>query len=290
MFERTTPVAWPSTPASPRDLPSTARYRCVKQLASGEASSMYVAVARDAPSLGFLVHRVHEPRLRADALAAAEAGGHVVHRNVLPLVEVDDTGADLLLVRAAMSGTPVDALARDRVPLAIAVHIVLDALEGLAAVHAAGCVHGHLNPHNVIVGEDGVTRLAELGILERLCPCDERHGYTAPEALESGKRDASSDTYALAVVLWEMLAGRRLFAADGALASLRLAAAAHVPTLIGVNRSVPAPFDALIKRALARSPRDRFESAVGFAEALARLARFELATRAEVVVWLHRRS
>jgi eukaryotic-like serine/threonine-protein kinase len=295
MFEQTTTVAGPSILPSAQDAPSLARYRIVKPLAAGLDASVFAAVARTASALSFFVHRVHpalavDPRIRRNILEHAEAGLHVEHPNVVPIADVDEVDGELLIVTPDTGGTLLADLVRERIPFSIAMRLTLDALHGLTAVHEAGYVHGHLRPQNVIVGTDGVARIAELGIAERLCPTMGRYGYTAPEALESRSWRPSADTYALGVVLWEMLAGRRLFAADGELASLRLAAAAHVPTLIGVNRSIPVAFDCLLKRALARSVKDRFDGARGFADALAHWGCLDIATRAEVAIWLERRK
>jgi eukaryotic-like serine/threonine-protein kinase len=295
MFEQTTTVAALSILPSAQDVPSLARYRIVRPVVAGLDASVFAAVAREASALSFYVHHVSsalaaDPRIRRNILEHAEAGLGVEHPNVVPIVDIDETGGELLIVTRNTEGTSIADLALDRIPLSIAMRLALDALHGLTAIHEAGFTHGHLRPQNLVVGPDGFARIAELGIAERLCPTTGRYGYTAPEAIESRRWSPSADTYALSVVLWEMLAGRRLFAADGELASLRLAAAAHVPTLIGVNRSVPSGFDRLMKRALARSVRDRFDGARAFADALAHWGCLDIATRAEVVVWLECRK
>ncbi len=163
-----------------------------------------------------------------------------------------------------------------------------DALDGLAAVHAAGIVHRDLKPGNLFLARDGrrtVVKLLDFGLSravaetaatgEALPSLTQTHQfigtpyYASPEQVRSAKRiDARSDLFSMGVILYEGLAGRRPF--DGPSASAVIAAVvADDPTPIASLRpDLPAALPAVVHRALARDPSARFDDARAMRAAL----------------------
>ena len=169
------------------------------------------------------------------------------------------------------------------------VRIVLDACAGLQVAHELedeqgqplGIVHRDVSPHNVLVGVDGLARLSDFGIAKETSkPGSTTTGslkgklaYMAPEYIGGNEIDARADVFALGVVLWETLAGKKLFRGSNDLETLQRVANAEVPSLAGVVPAVGKTFDDLLQVALARDPRDRFSSARAFGNALETEAR-----------------
>jgi serine/threonine-protein kinase len=155
--------------------------------------------------------------------------------------------------------------------------IMAAALHGLHAAHTASdqqgqplhIVHRDVSPQNIIVGSDGVTRVFDFGIAKargRLQTTMEgqikgKLAYMAPEQLSGAPVDPRTDVYAAAVVMWELLAGQRLFQADyeARLMAVVLEGAKEPPSRH--NPSVPAVLDQIVMRALALAPDQRFASA-----------------------------
>jgi tetratricopeptide (TPR) repeat protein len=89
-------------------------------------------------------------------------------------------------------------------------------------------------------------------------------GYLSPEQARGERAGAASDRYALAIVAWELLAGRRPFQADSPTAEAAAHVTAPIPSLHEANRAVPATVDPVFRRALAKTPRDRYATAAEF--------------------------
>ena len=115
----------------------------------------------------------------------------------------------------------------ERVPVPIAAAILVDTLHGLHAAHEAtdergaplGIVHRDVSPQNILVGADGVTRLVDFGIAKaagrlhstRDSSVKGKYAYMAPEQVRGEPVSRLTDTYAAAIVFWELLTGERLF-------------------------------------------------------------------------------
>lgn len=297
------------------------RYEVLTQLASGGMAGVYVARAKGVAGFERLVavkvlhpHLAYEDEFISMFLDEARLAARIRHPNVVGTLDISDTQGDgFFLVMEYIEGDHLGALlaaaarAGERVPTPIVARIVLDALHGLSAAHELTdetgdrleLVHRDISPHNVMVGVDGIGRLTDFGVAKaekRLTSTRAGHfkgklAYMAPEQASTGHADQRSDLFAMGILLWESLTGRRLFRADNNAATLTKILQEPIPS---VSELVPelAPFDALLKRALTREPDERFQSAEEFAEALEKLAREHggvasvRAVGAEVRKWL----
>jgi serine/threonine-protein kinase len=169
-------------------------------------------------------------------------------------------------------------------PLDIVLSVVSGTLHGLHAAHEAqgntgevlGIVHRDISPQNILVGVDGSTRVLDFGIAKAVTRVHAtRDGqlkgklaYMAPEQAAGRDVDRRTDVFATGVVLWEALAGKRLFQADDQIAILNNVV--HKEILPpSVHRSEISPeLDAVVLKALKRDPNERFQSAGDFAAAL----------------------
>jgi serine/threonine-protein kinase len=216
-------------------------------------------------------------------LDEARLAGRIHHPNVVQTLDVVVLDTELFLVMEYVQGESLARLARtarqrgENIPLAVVSAILCGALHGLHAAHEAtdekgarlDIVHRDLSPQNILVGADGVARILDFGVAKAVG----RHqitsegqlkgklAYMAPEQLLEKTVDARSDVYAAGVVLWEMLAGRRLFDADhqGAVIASVLTRAISPPSTVSPH--VPKKLDAIAMWALQRDPSLRFQSA-----------------------------
>jgi eukaryotic-like serine/threonine-protein kinase len=140
-------------------------------------------------------------------------------------------------------------------------------------------VHRDVSLSNVMLGFDGSIKLVDFGVAKALA--DEltqrtqagvlkgKWAYLAPEQVEGGVIDQRADLFSLGIVLWEMLTGRRLFKAASGLQTLERVRAAWVLPPSTINPAVPAELDAVVMKALAKAPAERWQSAAELAAALA---------------------
>lgn len=157
--------------------------------------------------------------------AEAEAAGQLNHPNIVPLLEAHIGPAEAALAFPLIEGETLGRrLARDeRLSAMDAARIAADVATALAHAHAHGVIHRDVKPGNVLLGADGLARLFDFGISST----PERGGaalvlpgmttgtlpYMAPEQLAGQSPDPATDVYALGVVLYEMLTGRRPYLA-----------------------------------------------------------------------------
>jgi serine/threonine protein kinase len=269
------------------------------RLLGGAGFSRTVAIKRLHP------HLAEDPEFRSTMIDEARLAARIHHPNVVPTLDVVASDGALLLVMEYVRGESLARLMKievargGRVPLPIASAIAIGALHGLHAAHEArsdrgtalGIVHRDVSPQNILVGIDGMPRVIDFGVAKaagRLQTTQEgvikgKIAYMAPEQLAASPVTRAADVYAMGVVLWELLAGQRLFVGDNnvALFGSVLAGAKDPPSRHSPN--LPAALDALVMKALARDAADRFESAVEMAEMLTRLLPPALST--EVGRW-----
>ncbi len=201
------------------------------------------------------------------------------------VVDVYDYGADAGTFFIAMRYVPGPTLKqeldrRGRFAAPDAVHVVRQILHGLAAIHAAGIIHRDIKPENVLLGEDGIARVADFGVAHDQ-PTEglTNHGttvgtasYMAPEQARGGDLSPATDLYAVGVILYELLAGRLPFEAESPMAIMlaHLQRQPSPPSALAPDAAIPPQVEAEVMRALEKSPEMRPPSAVAFAETLAR--------------------
>jgi serine/threonine protein kinase len=231
-----------------------------------------------------------DPEIAAMFVEEARLSARVAHVNVVAMLDVVSADSELLLVMDYVHGETLSRLLSHArgggapVPMAVAVTILADVLHGLHAAHEATgedgeplrLVHRDVSPQNVIVGTDGVARVVDFGIARAVGHAQiTRDGqvrgkipYMAPEQLLRRAIDRRVDVYAAGVVLWEALAGRRLFHADDEPTLFSLVLEQVIPPPSRHNPAVPSALDAIALRALERDPERRFADARAMAHAV----------------------
>jgi serine/threonine-protein kinase len=203
--------------------------------------------------------------------AEAKAASALDHPNICALYDVGETpDGGLFLALAFCEGETLRELL-DRAPIepARAFMIAAQIAEGLADAHDKGIVHRDVKPANVMVRPDGLVKILDFGVarLERDAgltgPTDSvgSPAYMAPEQIESARVGPSADLWALGVVLYEMISGRRPFEADGLRETLHRVLTYSPPPLHEIRPGVHPEVSRLVARALAKDPAARFASA-----------------------------
>ena len=285
------------------------RYQLHREVARGGMATVYLG--RQVAAVGFArtvaIKRLHpeyarDPQFVAMFLDEARLAARIQHPNVVSTLDVVATSGELFLVMEYVQGLSLAKLAREgHPPPDVAVAIVSGMLHGLHAAHEAtnergeamNIVHRDVSPHNVLVGKDGVARVIDFGIAKaetRLgsTATGEIKGklaYMAPEQLHSEPVTRRTDVFAAGIVVWEVLMRRRLFLGANEGATVRNVIEGKVPPLVMEGRDVSL-LDAVVRKALASSPDDRYATAKEFAVALEKAERPALPS--EVSDWLAR--
>jgi eukaryotic-like serine/threonine-protein kinase len=305
------------------------RYALYGKIASGGMATLHIGrllgpsgFARTVAVKFLHPQFAQDPEFSAMFLDEARLASRIRSPYVVPTLDVVSENGELAIVMEYIHGQSLATLVRsladadvDRrspvppdVPVAVAVSILGDALQGLQAAHEArgedgaplGIVHRDVSPQNILVGTDGRAHLIDFGVAKatgRLQTTREgqlkgKLAYMAPEQLRGEPVTRRSDLYAASVVLWETLVGQRLFHAgdEGATVTRVLLGEVQPPSKAVRDDREPAEvqaierLDAVVMRGLDRDPAKRFETAHDMAVALERC--LGPATAAEVARWL----
>lgn len=195
-----------------------------------------------------------------------------IHHEALErLLDVDDDEGRPFLVSENPPGRSlrerIKKLAPFSAPLSTSVAIKI--AEALSALHAAGKAHGDLRPENILATQDGGVRLLLPGVWEAYSSSSTAGKavipmmapYLAPEVTAGQMPSPQSDVYALGVVLYELVSGRKPFTGDMASSIAHKHATAPPPSLRAINPAIPFVLEEIVKKALAKSPADRYPDA-----------------------------
>ncbi|MBS2020362.1 MAG: serine/threonine protein kinase [Deltaproteobacteria bacterium] len=289
------------------------RYVLYGELASGGMATVHFG--RLSGPVGFsrtvAIKRLHpqyakDPEFVTMFLDEARLCGRIRHPNVVPTLDVVATEGEIFIVMEYVAGEAFSKLMKTAwaknipVPPRVAATIVSSVLHGLHAAHQTkdehgrelGIVHRDVSPQNILVGADGVARVLDFGVAKaagRLQTTRDgqvkgKIAYMPPEQLSGGVLNRQCDIYASAVVLWEALAGRRLFDGETEAIVLVRAIEGRIEPPSRVNPMADPSGDEVVMRALARDPANRFATARDMALAIEQT--IGLASPYEVGEWI----
>jgi serine/threonine protein kinase len=225
-------------------------------------------------------------------LREARLSATLDHANIIHTIDLVTAGNEHFIVMEYLAGGDLRTLVqkakrrRKRFSPAAAIYIAREVLSALAYAHAKlgpdgqplALIHRDVSPSNILISHNGEVKLTDFGIAKAATHnsifyrVKGKIGYMSPEQARSESLDHRSDLYSLAVCLYEVLTGERLFVHAGLTTSADEIYSQPVPAISQKVSGVPAAFDQVLFRALAIDPNQRFQSAGAFQEALLRVA------------------
>jgi len=259
------------------------QYRIVAQIGRGGSGIVYKAV--DETLNREVAIKILNPdladtdilkRFRAEATTLAKLN----HPEIATIYELLRSQADLVMVMEFVRGEPLDKLSERLGPLPPdrAAYLIDRILSALEHAHRAGIVHRDMKPANVMVTETGGIKIMDFGIA-RVRGADQatRDGYLMgtpaympPEQVLGAEVDGRADLYSVGVIFYRLLTGALPFQADTAIAVLHQQVSDAPAPLSQHRPDLPAWCSAIVERAMAKSPIDRFQTAEQFREELSR--------------------
>src|SRR6476659_4472680 len=259
------------------------RYELGRQLGAGGMARVFLAHDR-------LLDREVAVKVLADRYAAdpqfverfrreASAAAGLNHPNIVAVYDRGEADGSYYIVMAYLRGPDLKQVSRERAPLPPleAIDDAQQILAALGAAHRRDVVHRDVKPQNVLVAEDGHLKVTDFGIARAGAESDMTEAgsvigtaqYLSPEQARGDEVTAASDTYAVGIVLYEMLTGRVPF--DGgppvAVAMKQISDEPVSPRI--VEPDVPRELEAVVLRALAKRPSERYRTAEEMGRALA---------------------
>jgi len=242
-------------------------------------------------AIKFLAAAVTNAEERRRFKQEAETTSGLNHPHIVTVYDVGEHDGQQYIVSELIDGGTLDDWSRvaRRRTWRQSVELVVGVADALAAAHAAGVLHRDVKPGNILIDGNGYAKLADFGLAKLVDsgkrdlagPVDASHhtrvgvvvgtiAYMSPEQATGQPLDARSDIFSFAIVLYELLAGRRPFEADNDLEVLKSIAHASPPPL---PETVPEPLRAILDKALEKAPADRYQTMQDLVVDLRRLAR-----------------
>lgn len=242
-----------------------------------EGYEKQVAIKRVLPQLAA------DPRFVNMFLDEARVSLALSHANIVSVFDVSRAGDTYFIVMEYVEGANLKTLMeRARTsghpfPTPVAVQIGVEVCKALAYAHERrdpegrllGIVHRDVSPPNILVSREGEVKVTDFGLAKAASQVEStdpgivkgKYGYLSPEAASGDPVDGRSDIFALGIILWELLAGRRLFHGENDLETLQRVKEARIPPLAPLCADLHPELEAIIRRALLADPSRRYPSA-----------------------------
>src|SRR5271166_497797 len=259
------------------------RYRVISRLGSGGMAEVYLAqdllLGREV-AVKVLHHHFAEDqefveRFRREASSAAALS----HPNIVAIFDRGEWNGTYYIAMEYVAGRSLKSIVREGGPLdpALAIDIVVQILRAAQFAHKRGVIHRDLKPHNVILGEEGRARVTDFGIARAGASDMTLTGsimgtaqYLSPEQAQGHAVSGASDLYSVGVILYELLTGVVPFEGETAVAIAFKQVSAEPRPPSELNPALPASLDAVVLRALAKDPAQRYADAGELIAALMR--------------------
>lgn len=275
------------------------RYRILKRLDAGAMAEVFlgrsvslegfeksVAIKRVLPSLS--ANRKFVNMFKDEARLSL----YLNHANIVSVFEVGRVDDVHFIVMEYIEGTNLRRLyeqqtqRRRPMPVPLAIYIAIEVCKGLEYAHSRSdsegvslnIVHRDVSPPNILLSHEGEVKLTDFGLAKAKSQVEltdpgvvkGKFSYLSPEAAWGSEVDHRADIYATGIVLWELLAGQRLFLGETDIQTLELVREGKIPSLSELRPEVDAELDAIVARALAKDLGDRYQQAREMGTALSR--------------------
>jgi serine/threonine protein kinase len=264
------------------------RYTLLRSLGAGGMAELFLARADGIEGFAKLValkrilsHKATNERFVRMLLNEARLVAGLDHPNIAQVYDIGRDQGEYFFAMEYVHGQDLVRVLRRaagrKLHLENALHVAIGVCAGLHCAHMArdptgrplDIVHRDVSPSNVLVSYQGAVKLVDFGVAKATTLVSEtregvikgKYGYMSPEQCLGDPLDRRSDVFAVGILLWEMTAGRRLYAFKGELASLQRIVYRDAPRPSLHDPAYPAQLEHIVMRALARDPKQRYQSA-----------------------------
>ena len=281
----------------PRDARDFGNYQLLAKLATGGMAEIFLArptgsaIEQDVLVLKrILPHLAEDEHFVTMFRDEADLASKLLHKNVCQVLSFGQFAGTWFIAMEYLHGVPLSRMmtrlskAGRMLDARVVASIIVQACDGLHSAHEArgpdgqlmGVVHRDVSPPNIMVCADGSVKLLDFGIAKargansrtRTGTVKGKNAYMSPEQILGKPLDRRSDVFALAVVMYEMLAIKRLFHRDSDFLTFKAITEEPIPDIRERRPDLPAALRAAIVQAMARDPNGRFDTAAAFAGAI----------------------
>ena len=215
------------------------------------------------------------------------------HANIVQVFDISKTPDNAyFLVMEYVDGCNLKGLIErqrqkgKKIEIAHAIYMMIECCKALQYAHQLehpetneplGIVHRDISPPNILLSKNGEVKLVDFGLAKANSQIEStdpgvvkgKFSYLSPEAASGLEVDARADVFAVGIILWELFTGKRLFYGDTDYQTVELVRQARIPSLQALNPDIEPELEAVVRKALARDPEDRYHHAADLGDALA---------------------
>ncbi len=215
------------------------------------------------------------------------------HANIVQVFDISKTPDNAyFLVMEFVDGCNLKGLIerqkqkQKRIEVGHTIYLMIECCKALQYAHSLehpetneplGIVHRDISPPNILLSKNGEVKLVDFGLAKANSQIEStdpgvvkgKFSYLSPEAASGQQVDHRADVFAVGIILWEMFTGRRLFFGETDYQTVELVRQARIPSLAAVNSEIEPELEGVVRKALAREPDDRYQSAADLGDALA---------------------
>jgi serine/threonine protein kinase len=275
------------------------RYRITERVAAGGMAEVFrgvaesmrgfkknIAIKRILPSL------TKNKKFVAMFLDEARLSLALQHANIVQVFDIGHTDDTYFIVMEFVDGCDLKSLLEwrrrinKRIPIAHTLYVVMEICKGLSYAHelpnpetdaAMGIVHRDISPPNVLISKQGEIKVVDFGLAKATSQVEitdpgvvkGKMSYLSPEAARGEEVDHRADIFAVGILLYEMLTGKRLFYGETDYQTVELVRNAKVPPIKPQNPQVEPELEDIVRKSLSRRKEDRYQSATDLQDALA---------------------
>ncbi|MCA2000483.1 MAG: serine/threonine protein kinase [Chloroflexi bacterium] len=263
------------------EITAIGRYQIESELAQGGMGIIFLArdpyIQRHVVVKVLTYSRTLDSMYRDFFQQEAELIAALEHPCIVPVYDFGWYGQQPYIVMRHMAGGSLaDRLRKEELKLTEIAHIFKRIAEALDAAHARGIVHRDVKPSNFLFDSAGEIFLSDFGIAKSRAVKDDEGmwligtpAYMSPEQVLGNAVDGRADVYALGVVLFRLLTGRLPFSADSVTALINAHIEAPIPDIRSVKDKLPAVWQEVVTKAMAKDPAERYATAGEFAREVA---------------------
>ncbi len=246
----------------------------------------HVAIKRILPNLA------QNTKFVSMFLDEARLSLNLQHANIVQVFDIGQAADTYFLVMEYVNGANLKAVIEHvegqgrLMPIPEALYIMIESCKGLSYAHQLESpetgeplhiVHRDISPPNILMSKNGEVKLVDFGLAKANSQIEEtdpgvvkgKFSYLSPEAAQGLEVDARADIFAIGIILYEMLTGRRLFFGSSDYETIQLVREARIPSIQAQSPKVDSDLERIVRKALARNPDDRYQEAYDLGDALA---------------------
>ena len=261
------------------------KYRLDQRLGGGGMAEVFLASTLGAEGFSrkVAIKRVlpgfsDNPAFAGMFVSEAQISSRLVHPNIVSVLDFDRAAdGGLFLVMELVDGKDLDGLVSSgMIPIPVMIFVMTEVLRGLGYAHdlptgehMRGVVHRDVSPHNVLLSWEGAVKVSDFGIAKARSATDAtasvfikgKPAYMSPEQANGQPLDGRSDLFAVGVMMWEMLVGRRLFMGEDTRATLAAVLFGQIPRPRSIRGDIPKDLERVVMKLLERDMPSRYPTA-----------------------------